>query len=130
MKSKFCYSAYCCPLYLTESGGALSSSNNNPSPLRPASNSSPTRYNRLCVPAARSIVFFHSNKVVTSNARFIYYTKRSSQANTAEGGIRSTGADPADDEDDANPRQDEIDRFNSSIHTENGKRVFSYYWKV
>ena len=35
-----------------------------------------------------------------------------------------------DDEDSINPRQDEIDRFNSTIHIENGKRVFTYYWKV
>lgn len=49
----------------------------------------------------------------------------------AAAGIRSTGADPADDEQELfNPRQEEIDRFNSSILTENGKRVFSYYWKV
>jgi hypothetical protein len=29
-----------------------------------------------------------------------------------------------------NPRQEEIDRYNSSIHIEGGKRVFSYFWKV
>ncbi|XP_045029151.1 uncharacterized protein LOC116922116 isoform X1 [Daphnia magna] len=45
------------------------------------------------------------------------------------GGVKSTGADP-DEEDVLNPRQDEIDRFNSSIHVESGKRVFSYFWKV
>ena len=46
-------------------------------------------------------------------------------------GVKSTGADP--DEDDANTdniRQEEIDRFNSTIYVENGKRVFSYYWQV
>lgn len=48
-----------------------------------------------------------------------------------EGGIKSTGTDPVDEEEDLlNPRLEEIERFNSSIHTENGKRVFSYYWKV
>lgn len=45
------------------------------------------------------------------------------------GGVKSTGADP-DEEDALNPRQDEVDRFNSSIHIESGKRVFSYFWKV
>ncbi|XP_046457190.1 uncharacterized protein LOC124204189 [Daphnia pulex] len=44
-------------------------------------------------------------------------------------GVRSTGADP-DEEDMLNPRQEEIDRYNSSIHIEGGKRVFSYFWKV
>lgn len=42
----------------------------------------------------------------------------------------STGTDAVDDEDSVNPRQDEIDRFNSTIHIENAKRVFTYYWKV
>jgi hypothetical protein len=46
--------------------------------------------------------------------------------------VRSTGADPDELEEEGtpNPRQEEIDRFNSSIHQENGKRVFTYYWTV
>ena len=47
------------------------------------------------------------------------------------GGVRSTGADPDEEEDGSpNPRQDEIQKYNSSIHVESGKRVFSYYWQV
>lgn len=46
-------------------------------------------------------------------------------------GVKSTGADPDDyDESSSNYRQEEIDRFNSTIYVENGKRVFSYYWQV
>lgn len=47
------------------------------------------------------------------------------------GSVRSsTGTDAMDDEDSVNPRQDEIDRFNSTIHIESAKRVFTYFWKV
>ena len=47
--------------------------------------------------------------------------------------MRSTGADPDEEDGEGgtpNPRADEVQRFNSSIHVQGGRRVFSYYWPV
>ncbi len=60
----------------------------------------------------------------------MFYSTNNRNQIALNGGVKSTGADPTDEEDMLNPRQEEIDRFNSSIHIEGGKRVFSYFWKV
>lgn len=78
----------------------------------------------------RNIIMSNSVSRGRDTSIFISICYFPSKKNDPHDGIKSTGSDPSDEEDVINARQEEVERFNSSIHLENGKRVFSYYWKV